>query len=240
MSKIDQPVTVGEWVAQHPQSARVFEEYQIDYCCGGSRPLAQVCTANGLDADQIASRLLTTIVQPQEAPPILWKDRLLGELCDHIEATHHAYLKRELPRLSAIVEKVAKVHGPAHPELLDLRLVYEELRAELEPHMIKEERILFPAIRQLEQSTNQPGFPFGTIANPIRMMEHEHDIAGHALKRIRSLTNNYQVPGDACNTWRVMLDGLEYLERDLHQHIHKENNILFPRASERERAKSAT
>lgn len=240
MSKLDQTVTVGEWVAQHPQSVRVFEEHQIDYCCGGNRSLAQACAAKGLNADRFASQLLTSIAQTQDAPEVNWSDRPLHELCNHIEATHHAYLKTELPRLAAIVEKVAKVHGPAHPELLDIRLVYMELWAELEPHMVKEERILFPAIRHLEKSSSQPRFPFGTVANPIRMMEHEHDIAGNALQRIRSLTNDYHVPDDACNTWRVMLDGLAHLERDLHQHIHKENNILFPRAKTRELAGSST
>src|SRR5690606_20848817 len=117
-----------------------------------------------------------------------------AELCDHIEETHHAYLKNELPRLSAIVAKVAAVHGDAHPELREAKTTFEELRSELEPHMFKEERILFPAIRQLEQAATAPEFPFGTVANPIRMMEFEHDHAGDALERMRVLTHDYQPP----------------------------------------------
>ena len=234
MSKIDQPVTVGEWVAQHPQSARVFEEYQIDYCCGGSRPLAQVCTANGLDADQIASRLLTTIVQPQEAPPILWKDRLLGELCDHIEATHHAYLRQALPRLDQMTDKVARVHGDKEPKLLEIRTAFVELESELMPHMIKEEQILFPIIRKLEASTARPEFHCGSVNNPIRQMEHEHDHAGATLKKLRELTNDFTPPDWACNTYRALFDGLRELEENMHQHVHKENNVLFVKAVELE------
>ncbi|HIK95094.1 MAG TPA: iron-sulfur cluster repair di-iron protein, partial [Planctomycetes bacterium] len=143
-----------------------------------------------------------------------------------------AFLKTELPRLTQLVRKVADVHDSVHPELHDVRTVFAELRSELEPHMMKEENILFPAIRLLEQSMDCPRFPFGTVANPIRMMEHEHDNAGNALKRIRELTQDFLVPVDACNTWRTMLDGLQNLERDLHRHIHKENSILFPRAEQ--------
>ncbi len=129
-----------------------------------------------------------------------------------------------------MIEKVVAAHGQNQPQLNDLGQVFAALRGELEPHMFKEEQVLFPAIRQLEQAANRPSFPFGTVANPIRMMEHEHDTAGHALARIRELTNEYVPPETACNTYRVMLDGLRVLETDLHQHIHKENNILFPRA----------
>jgi regulator of cell morphogenesis and NO signaling len=143
-----------------------------------------------------------------------------------------------LPRLAEIVAKVAAVHGEAHPALLQVQQTFEELRAELEPHMFKEERILFPAIRQLETAAAPPVFPFGTVANPIRVMESEHDHAGGALDRMRVLTDEYLTPSDACNTYRAMLDGLRELEQDMHTHVHKENNILFPRAAEVESSKA--
>lgn len=165
-------------------------------------------------------------------------DRSLTELCDHIEQTHHAYLKQELPRLTEMVAKVVDAHGESHPELVTVKEVFATLKAELEPHMFKEEQVLFPAFRQLEQSADDPSFPFGTVANPIRMMEQEHDDAGYALSRLHALTRDYQVPQEACNTYRAMLAGLRQLERDMHRHVHKENSILFPRAIESRRDRS--
>ncbi|MCP4784822.1 MAG: iron-sulfur cluster repair di-iron protein [Fuerstiella sp.] len=232
MPVIDTTRTVGDWVAEHPETARVFEELQIDYCCGGNQLLADVCKAKDLDATAIVSRFNDVIAQSDGDLQPDCTEMSLSELCDHIEVTHHAFLKTELPRLTQLTKKVVDAHGSGHAELLDLQAVYAELREELEPHMLKEEIVLFPAIRLLEHSEECPGFPFGTVSNPIRMMEHEHDNAGNALKRIRKLTRDFLVPADACNTWRTMLDGLQNLERDLHQHIHKENNILFPRAEQ--------
>jgi len=230
MLTLDKTTPVGEWVTEQPGAARVFEQFQIDYCCGGGKSLEDACSARQLDSDAVLSRLKEELTEPDNRPEQNWSAESLSALCDHIEQTHHAFLRTELPRLTQIVEKVASVHGKNHPELLELSNDFSSLRAELEPHMFKEERILFPAIRQLEQSDSRPPFPFGTVANPIRMMEHEHDAAGRALHRIREITADFTIPGDACNTWRVMLDGLQGLETDLHQHIHKENNILFPRA----------
>jgi regulator of cell morphogenesis and NO signaling len=136
--------------------------------------------------------------------------------------------------LTAIVAKVADVHRQGHTELQELNGAFAALRAELEPHMLKEEQVLFPAIRQLEAADGEASFPFGSVANPIRMMEQEHENAGDGLSTIRKITNDFAVPGDACNTYLAMLDGLRELETDLHQHIHKENNILFPRSLELE------
>jgi regulator of cell morphogenesis and NO signaling len=235
MATLDAETPVGEWVTKYPRTARIFEEFQIDYCCGGRRPLQIACETRQIDSAEVLSKLSASVESADEVAQREWSEVSLTELCDHIEQTHHAYLKPELPRLTQIVEKVASVHGAKHPKLLRLREVFAELRAELEPHMFKEERILFPAIRELEQSACQPRFPFGSVGNPIRMMEHEHDDAGQALARIRELTAGFVVPEYACNTWRVMLDGLQNLEADLHQHIHKENNILFPRAQPLER-----
>jgi regulator of cell morphogenesis and NO signaling len=234
MPTLNTASTVAQWVAAHPQAGRVFEELQIDYCCGGRVALSTACGKKSLDAAKVVERLTQVIRDPQQPSDENWLQASLTSLCDHIEQTHHAYLRRELPRLTGLVDKVTTAHSEKHAELQELQQVYAALRAELEPHMFKEEQILFPAIRHIEASENRPQFPIGTLANPIHMMEHEHDTAGNALARIRELTKGFQPPGDACNTFRVMLDSLRQLEADLHQHIHKENNILFPRAQDLE------
>jgi len=158
----------------------------------------------------------------------------LTELADHIEQVHHTYLKAELPRLDAMTEKVLEVHGESDPRLADVRRAFVGLHQELSSHLMKEEQILFPMIRQLESSSHVPAFHCGSVANPIRQMEYEHDSAGKALAVMRASTDDYRPPEWACNTYRAMLDGLKQLEWDLHQHIHKENNVLFPKAIRRE------
>jgi regulator of cell morphogenesis and NO signaling len=158
----------------------------------------------------------------------------MAELADHIEGRHHAYLRAELPRIAAWTEKLASVHGVAHPWLFELRDTFAGMRAELEAHMFKEERILFPMVRELEGSQEAPVFHCGSVRNPISMMEHEHDDTGAALARMRELSSGFTPPPDACNTFRATMAALEELERDLHVHIHKENSILFPKAAARE------
>lgn len=227
--KLDSNSTVGEWVVERPARSRIFERLGIDYCCGGKQPLEQACRQKGLDTNQVIEQLTREGTEADTGQPD-WSQAPLSELADHIVATHHAYLKSELPRLQAIVQKVASVHGERHPEMADVRGVFQGLKDELESHLMKEEQVLFPMVRQLEQATQQPSFHCGSIANPIRVMEHEHDGAGNALVALRELTRDYATPADACNTWRAMADGLRQLEEDLHVHIHKENNILFPRA----------
>lgn len=228
MSALDLSTSVGEWVKQHPQTSRVFESLRIDYCCGGASSLGDACQKLQIDPQGVLASLAEALLKQDDS--INWSERSMTELCNHIEETHHAYLRRELPRLTAIIEKVADVHGDSHPKLDELVRAFAELRAELEPHLFKEEQILFPAIRQLEVAEGPLTFPFGTVGNPIAMMEEEHDHAGGGLGHLRSLTNDYTPPADACNTFRAMMDGLRELELDLHQHIHKENNVLFPRA----------
>ena len=230
MSQFDLNTPVGDWVSHHPQTSRVFESLQIDYCCGGNKSLEHACWEKQLDPQHVFTELEEAIQTSGESAGRDWLSEPLVELCDHIEATHHSYLRRELPRLTEMIDKVVNAHSESHPQLAQLGTVFAGLRAELEPHMFKEEQVLFPAIRQLEESSGSPSFPFGTVANPIRMMEHEHDAAGEALSNIRVLTDDYAVPDDACNTYRVMLDGLKQLETDMHEHVHKENSILFPRA----------
>jgi regulator of cell morphogenesis and NO signaling len=223
---------VGDWVRRRPATARVFERLGIDYCCGGKRPLDEACRERQLDAQVVVEQLAAT--KDTEQDVVNWDDVPLNELCDHIEHTHHAYLKQELPRLAAIIAKVVRAHRETHPELVQVHQAFLDLRFDLEPHMVKEERILFPAIRALERAGAPQSFPFGSVANPIRVMEDEHDHAGACLARIRELTADFRVPDGACNTYRVMLDSLHELEADMHQHVHKENNILFPRAADLE------
>jgi regulator of cell morphogenesis and NO signaling len=156
----------------------------------------------------------------------------LTQLADHIEQTHHQYLKRELPRLSPLVEKIAAKHGPTNENLVQLSQVFAAFREELESHMVKEERILFPLIRQIDaNATSAGGFHCGSIDNPIRVMELEHQHAGDAMEQMRELTDGYTAPADACNTYRAVMQSLAEIETDMHQHVHKENNVLFPRAS---------
>ena len=150
-------------------------------------------------------------------------------LVDHLEATHHAYLHAELPRLSALADKVVAAHGARHPELSEIRLAYETIRADLEPHLAKEEQVLFPMIRALAgAATTAPRFHCGTLQNPISVMLREHDQVGDLLATLRRLTQDYQAPADGCASYRALFDGFAELEADTHLHVHKENNVLFP------------
>jgi regulator of cell morphogenesis and NO signaling len=227
--------TVGAIVAQQPALSRVFESERIDYCCGGKKTLAEVCQTKGIDPQGLLAKLETYLATAADGARIIDAGSMpLTELADHIERTHHAYLREELPRLDRMTRKVAAVHGENDARLHEVAETFLAMAEELTSHMMKEERILFPMIRQLEQSATAPEFHCGSLANPIRQMESEHDGAGEALERMRELTDDFTPPEWACNTYRAMLEGLVAVERDLHQHIHKENNVLFPRAQEME------
>lgn len=221
---------LGDLVTEDPRRARVLERYEIDYCCNGRRSLADAAAEAGLDADEIGAAL-----DLPDAPPTTPRDQLDNATLAHdIVDTHHAYLWEEMPRLQALVDKVHAVHGDRHPELARVRAAYTEAVADLDPHMTREERVLFPAITRLEKAQAPVAFSFGTLANPIRQMLAEHDVVGDLFKEMRALTGGYTPPEDACGSYRAMLAGLEEMERDLHEHIHKENNILFPRVLELE------
>lgn len=226
--------TVGQLVVEKPSRARVFEGLGIDYCCGGKKPLELACAEKGLSIDGVLEKL--RVAEEPAAAERDWSQATLSELADHIEATHHAYLRTELPRLDYLTQRVLNAHGSRHPELAALRDVFLAFQDELASHMMKEEHILFPLCRQLEAADGPTSFHCGSVANPIRVMVAEHDNAGAALARMRQLTGDYTAPEGACNTYRAMLASLEQLEADMHQHVHKENNILFPRAVEREAA----
>jgi regulator of cell morphogenesis and NO signaling len=228
--------TVGEIVAANPSSARLFERYGIDYCCGGNRPLAEACSEKGLSLEEF-SRELTAADAPGTERD--WRAAPLAELIGHIVGKHHNYLRSELPEIERKIEKVLAAHGERHGgTLAALREVFRGLKAELSEHMMKEERILFPMIRNME-ITARLAMPAGAIQHPIRVMEHEHASAGQALAEMRRLTKDFSPPDDACNTFRVLYRQIEELESDLHTHIHLENNILFPRAAELEQTIAA-
>jgi regulator of cell morphogenesis and NO signaling len=233
MSEISPITTVGQLVTERPNRSHVFERWGIDYCCGGNKPLAQACEEKGISLQAVLNELKRSDSQASDEP-MDWASASLGELADHIEATHHAYLRQELPRLTGLIEKVVQAHGQQHPELHQVQNIFQTLRAELESHTWKEENILFPMCRELDTAEVPPRFHCGSIQNPIFVMEMEHDRAGEALRQLRTLTGGFIPPEDACNTYRAMLDALAHLEVDLHVHIHKENNILFPRAMEKE------
>lgn len=212
---------IGQVATENPLSTRVFARHGIDYCCGGGRPLAEVCAEKGLKPESILAEIEKELSTSGEALA-RWDAAPLDELIDHILEAYHVPLWEELPRLDAMARKVLAVHGDKEPEMLaDIVDVYAGLKAELDQHMLKEEQILFPMIKGGQGAMAGP---------PVNVMHVEHESAGEALRRLRLLTNNYEVPEGACNTWRALWHGLAALEKDLHEHIHLENNILFPRA----------
>ncbi len=233
---IDPQTTVGDLVRQRPARSRVFEQLKIDYCCGGKLPLTQACAAAKLDPALVIQHLRALDAQEdQRSTAFVDADAMgLTQLADHIEQTHHAYLRVELPRLDYLTQRVLNAHGQTDPRLGQVREAFLSLQEELFSHMLKEERILFPLVREIETATQLPEFHCGPLANPIAQMEAEHDNAGGALATMHQATDGYQPPEWACNTYRAMLDGLQVLEADLHQHIHKENNVMFPKALARE------
>ncbi len=232
--------TVREIALEQPSSIRVFELFGIDYCCGGRKPLAEVCVAGKLDFDAVVAALESAAKKP--GPDLeTWTGKSLESLSSHIVSTHHAYVKRELPRLAQLAQKVVNRHGRARAELPVIAATLAHLDEELTEHLAKEETVLFPYVTKLERSihggTTKPDSCFGTVANPIAMMTREHDAAGTLIAEIRRLSGTFTPPDDACPTFHAFYDGLREFEQDLHQHIHLENNILFPRAIELENSK---
>jgi regulator of cell morphogenesis and NO signaling len=225
--------TVREIAVSQPSSIRVFEKFGIDYCCGGDKPLALACSEHDVEIGVLLSALAAAAAE--HGPDVTdWSDATLESLVKHILVQHHEYLKSELPRLDALATKVVGKHTSQHPELAEIQSTLQLLSQELTQHLAKEEMVLFPYIAQLEAALAHGGHAphscFGTVANPIAMMTQEHDGAGEMLGNLRRLSNQYAAPEDACPTYHAFFDGLKALEQDLHQHIHLENNILFPRA----------
>jgi regulator of cell morphogenesis and NO signaling len=237
MADIDPTMTLGSLVTERPELAPALDRMGLDYCCGGDRNVAQASAAAGLDADEVA--VLLADEAPAEAPAD-WASLDMSELADHIEATHHAYLREALPRLTELVDRVWSAHGTRHPELADVRATFVELRGDLEPHLLKEEQVLFPMIRELAATTAAPTFHCGSLQNPIGVMSVEHDRAGELLGRLRDQTTGYAVPDDGCARYQALSAGLAELEADTHLHIHKENNVLFPAAVAEEARRAAS
>jgi regulator of cell morphogenesis and NO signaling len=224
---LDTSVTLGELVTRYPKTAQVFKRYGIDFCCGGKRPLRVVLAESGLSEEELASQLREAFAGAEdegEAPD--WTKRSFAELIDHIVSVHHGYLYRELPEIGQYVVKIDHVHGGRHPELAQVRDLFARMRQELMIHLPKEEMDLFPAIKRLEQEPSAE--QRGRLTAMVEALEDEHESCGEILKQIRSVTNDYAVPDDACATYRLTFQKLQELESDLFQHIHLENNVLFP------------
>lgn len=222
MTNLHVPASLGDLVAANPAAGRVLDGFGLDYCCHGDRTLDDACATAGIDAAVVEAEL----AQLEAAADTDWLDLDPAALAAHIVDTHHRYLHEELPLLDALAAKVLDVHGLRHPELREVRRLVAELRADLEPHLMKEERVLFPAIALLAEGHDE--FPFGSIRNPIQMMTADHDRDGELLRRLRAATNDYTTPDDGCASYRSLYERLDALEADTHQHILKENHTLFP------------
>lgn len=234
--------SVAEVVIQYPQTRRLLEEMGIDYCCGGKHSLKDACSKAGLPWQNVIGKLKETIEQSvsEKSQSKNWTEVPLTELVQHIIDAHHKYLKENLPRLKSLSDKVYNAHKQHHGEMIqELKRALETLRIDIEMHLAKEEQILFPLIKEMEVFANnqgpKPTVHCGSVENPIRQMEAEHDAAGNLLERMRKITSKYRLPDDACESFKALYDGLKELEKDLHEHIHLENNILFPKAVELEK-----
>ena len=229
-------MTVRDVATAMPQSTRIFEKLKIDYCCGGNTPLIEACAKAGVQFEDVERMLAETEASHDRA--IDSQTASMSMLVNYIVDKHHLFTKDETARLEPLFAKVVSVHGANHPELRQAQALFARLCADLAPHMLKEEQILFPHIQNLERAVvhKQPApfAPFGTVNNPVRMMMMEHDAAGEILGELRRTTSDYAIPPDACISFQTLYGALEALEQDLHQHIHLENNILFPRAVELE------
>jgi len=231
--------TIKDLVLENPAATRVFEKFGIDYCCGGDKSLEQACREANLPMHQVLDLLDAAATRGAQTDPD-WQEASLSELIAHITSTHHAHTRTEIARLGPLFDKVSSFHGKNHPELLQVQASFRGLAQELTMHMMKEEMVLFPYIVGMEQAVIRREAvvppPFGSVRNPVSMMEHEHDSAGNALREMRHASSGYAPPPDACVSYQTLYKALTDFEADLHQHIHLENNILFPRAIAMEQA----
>ncbi len=239
----DKNQTVREIAINNPATVRVFENFGIDYCCGGKRPLHEACARANAPIDQVTQALAELDVNGislEEA----WTNSSLADLTAHIVQRHHRYVRDESPRIELLLQKVVNRHGEAHPELGAIQDTFVALSQELFAHMMKEERVLFPFLDAMEAAARagQPA-PLGCFASvelPIARMLADHDDAGALLAKMRDLSGGYRAPDGSCPSYRGLYQALEEFERDLHHHVHLENNILFPRAVEMERSLKET
>lgn len=230
--------TIGELVAKDFRKAQVFKKLGIDFCCGGKKTLTEVCDKKGIDIHKVEAELaaISGDGQPSGQNFQKWD---LGFLADYIANTHHTYVRDSIPFLSEISQKVARVHGDRHPELIKVAQSFARVAQDLSMHMMKEENILFPYIKEMagakKSGTSLPASHFASVANPIQVMEMEHETVGEDLSEIRELTNDFELPADACASYTVLFQKLQEFESDLFQHVHLENNILFPKALDLEK-----
>jgi regulator of cell morphogenesis and NO signaling len=227
--------TVRDIAVEAPGATRVFEKIGIDYCCGGAKPISEACLEAGVTMKEVAELLEQAEAANQGlAESRDWRDKSLTSLINYIQDKHHLFAREEMERLEPLLAKVSSVYGDRRPELPQIQALFADLKRELLQHMIKEENILFPHIIHMEEAASAgfiaPRPIFGTVRNPVRMMMAEHDGAGDVLRRIRRLSNEFKPPADACVSYQTLYSALEGFEQDLHQHIHLENNILFPGA----------
>ncbi len=232
--KAIQELTVAEIVANDYRTAEVFKKHGIDFCCGGKKTIERVCRDKAVNID-ILQKEIEAIQNTEDISEHAFNEWSLSFLIDYISNVHHAYVKRNMSLITEFAQKVALVHGDHNPENRDIAKLWDSIVSDLTQHMQKEELMLFPYIKKLEQYSlgelkQFPKAVFGTAKNPIRMMENEHDLAGNLMKHIEIISNNFTPPAHACNTYRVLYAKLQEFQNDLHAHIHLENNILFPKA----------
>lgn len=221
---------LGDIVTNFPGASNIFKAYNIDFCCGGNRPLAAVAKQQNLNEEEILQKIHESFEEMSKLKRdnVEWRSVSSIEMIDHIVVTHHAYLQKELPILSEFVTKILRVHGPNHGDvLLQLHKLYHTLKMELDQHLIKEEEMVFPLIKQYEKNPSDE--LKAKIAYNINELESEHTAAGDILREMRDVTDNYTLPLDACRTYTLTFQKLEEMEADLFQHIHLENNIMFLR-----------
>jgi len=226
-NQINIQLTIGEIVANDFRSASLFKEAGIDFCCGGNKSLSDACKEKGADESHLIQQL-EILAQTPVSGATNFKEWNLSFLSDYIVNTHHKFVLKTLPELVFYTRKIADVHGGHHPELLEVESLFSKIKEELRQHLKNEEEVLFPAIKEAEK--NASAKVKATIVSEITRMQGEHEFAGGAMDKINVLTNNYLIPVDACNTYRVSLKLLEQFEDDLHIHVHLENNILYPKA----------
>lgn len=235
--KIEKENKIGEVVSDNFRTAQVFESLGLDFCCGGKKTINDACLEKGLEPSSVIAQL--TAVENNTAIAQDFNNWEVDFLVDYIINKHHGYVKKSVPVITRHLEKVVMAHGTNHPEVIRIKTLFDEVKTELIQHMNKEEMMLFPFIKSMklaiQHSTKINHPPFGSVAFPISIMENEHEEAGELLAEIKMLSNGYEAPKNACNTFKVLYGELKEFEQDLHQHVHLENNILFPKASEMEK-----
>ena len=234
MSAIQATASLGDLVAERPARSRVFDRLGLDYCCGGRLSLSEACRSKGLDVPAVVAQIESNDAQSIPSPGPDPRGLGLVELADLIEATHHVYLRENFERISVMLERVIRAHEAKDPRLAQVGGVFSRMRSDLEIHLLKEENILFPMIRSLAAGKNPAGGCVEGLEGPLACMHSEHEAAGRDLAAIRGLTEDFTVPAWACGTYRALLDALSNLDRDVREHIHKENNLLFPKAQAQE------